>query len=119
MPQASIGAIAEHQTLLFIEDRNRCRQLVERAHVIDHLLFKIPSLRNVEVTYPYMHDGRMKSLTEVLKFYSNTTLNLPKALGGGKHSIALNSKERVDVVAFLMTLTDPAFLHHPAFQAPR
>ena len=89
------------------------------GQAVDHLLFKIPSLRNVEVTYPYMHDGRMKSLTEVLKFYSNTTLNLPKALGGGKHSIALNSKERVDVVAFLMTLTDPTFLHHPAFQAPR
>jgi len=40
-------------------------------------------------------------------------------LGGGQHVIVLNSKERVDVVAFLMTLTDPEFLHNPSFQEPR
>ena len=85
----------------------------------DEFLFKIPSLRNAEVTYPYMHDGRMKTLTEVVKYYSNRTLSLPKALGGGQHVIVLNSKERVDVVAFLMTLTDPIFLQNPSFQEPR
>ena len=85
----------------------------------DEFLFKIPSLRNAEVTYPYMHDGRMKTLTEVVKYYSDKTLTLPRALGGGQHVIALNSKERVDVVAFLMTLTDPVFLQNPSFQEPR
>ena len=85
----------------------------------DEFLFKVPSLRNAEVTYPYMHDGRMKTLTEVVKYYSDRTLLLPRALGGGQHTIALNSKERVDVVAFLMTLTDPGFLQNSAFQEPR
>lgn len=85
----------------------------------DEFLFKVPSLRNVEATYPYMHDGRMKTLTEVVKYYSDRTLLLPQALGGGQHTIALNSKERVDVVAFLMTLTDPGFLQNSAFQEPR
>jgi len=85
----------------------------------DRLLFKIPSLRNVEVTYPYMHDGRMKTLPEVVKYYSDKALSLPISLGGGQHVIALNSKERVDVVAFLMTLTDPSFLQNSAFQEPR
>jgi cytochrome c peroxidase len=66
-----------------------------------------------------MHDGRMKTLTEVVKYYSDRTLLLPKALGGGQHVIVLNSKERVDVVAFLMTLTDPRFLQNPSFQEPR
>jgi cytochrome c peroxidase len=85
----------------------------------DEFLFKIPSLRNVEVTYPYMHDGRMKTLTEVVKFYGDRTLTLPRGLGGGQHVIALDSKERVDVVAFLLTLTDPGFLQNPSFQEPR
>jgi cytochrome c peroxidase len=85
----------------------------------DEFFFKIPSLRNVEVTYPYMHDGRMKTLTEVVKYYSDRTLLLPKSLGGGQHVIALDSKERVDVVAFLMTLTDLGFLQNPSFQEPR
>ncbi len=85
----------------------------------DDFLFKIPSLRNVEVTYPYMHDGRMKTLTEVVKYYSDQTLELPKTLGGGQKTIRLDSKERVDVVAFLMTLTDPDFLQNPSFQEPR
>ena len=85
----------------------------------DEFLFKIPTLRNVEVTYPYMHDGRMKTLTEVVKFYADRTLTLPRGLGGGQHVIALDSKERVDVVAFLLTLTDPGFLQNPSFQEPR
>jgi cytochrome c peroxidase len=85
----------------------------------DYFLFKIPSLRNVEATYPYMHDGRMKTLTEVVKYYSDRTLLLPKVLGGGQHVIVLNSKERVDLLAFLMTLTDPGFLQNPSFQEPR
>jgi len=36
----------------------------------DSLLFKVPTLRNIEFTYPYMHDGRFKSLTEVVKHYN-------------------------------------------------
>jgi cytochrome c peroxidase len=66
-----------------------------------------------------MHDGRMKTLTEVVKFYGDRTLTLPRGLGGGQHVIALDSKERVDVVAFLLTLTDPGFLQNPSFQEPR
>ncbi|MES2799718.1 MAG: cytochrome c peroxidase [Bacteroidota bacterium] len=70
--------------------------------------FKVPSLRNVAITFPYMHDGKLKSFEEVLKNYES----------GGKGSrnqsalinkFTLTSKERNDLIAFLNTLTDSKF----------
>jgi cytochrome c peroxidase len=76
----------------------------------DSLKFKIPSLRNVEFTYPYMHDGRFKKLSDVLNHYtkgphhSNT---LAKEL---REPLMLSSNEKVDVIAFLLTLSDKEFI---------
>ncbi|MFN0035749.1 MAG: cytochrome-c peroxidase, partial [Saprospiraceae bacterium] len=77
----------------------------------DSLRFKVPTLRNVEFSYPYMHDGRFRKLRDVVQHYATTT-----ALG---RKIELSATEKVDLVAFLLTLTDREFLFNPAFGFPR
>jgi cytochrome c peroxidase len=84
----------------------------------DEYKFKVPSLRNVETTYPYMHDGRFKNQKEVLNHYSmgnyfgNTfDKNLEK-------TVALSESEKVKLIAFLKTLTDPTFLRDRRFADP-
>ena len=79
--------------------------------------FKSPSLRNVEVTGPYMHDGRFTTLDEVLEHYST---------GGKKHPnkdirvqpLNLTASEKAALLAFMKTLTDPHFLKDPRFSDP-
>jgi cytochrome c peroxidase len=80
----------------------------------DSLQFKVPSLRNCQFTAPYMHDGRFKTLTEVVKHYNTLTTNslLPKQL---QTPLNLSDNERVDLVAFLKTLSDPEFLFNPNY----
>jgi cytochrome c peroxidase len=75
--------------------------------------FAVPSLRNVALTGPYMHDGRFKTLEEAVAHYCNgvkrsATLdpNLAKHPGGG---VPLSTAEQKSLVAFLKTLTDPRF----------
>jgi len=85
----------------------------------DAQLFKVPTLRNVEFSYPYMHDGRFEQLSEVLKHYvqgieENTTLSTE--LKGG---VVLKHEEQIDLIAFLLTLTDKEFLFNPQFSFPR
>lgn len=85
----------------------------------DSFLFKIPTLRNIEFSYPYMHDGRFKTIGQVLKHYSSGVANsgtLSPSLRGG---IKLSSDERVELTAFLLTLTDKAFLFNTAFSYPK
>lgn len=81
---------------------------------VDSLRFKVPSLRNCQFTAPYMHDGRFKTLTEVVKHYNTLTTNslLSKQL---QTPLQLSDNERVDLVAFLKTLSDPEFLFNPKY----
>lgn len=84
----------------------------------DSLFFKTPSLRNIEYTYPYMHDGRFRKLSEVIHHYSDGhAFNslVDDRLRGGIH---LSEKEEVDLIAFLLTLTDREFLFAPEHQYP-
>ncbi len=77
--------------------------------------FKVPSLRNVEVTFPYMHDGSIKTLEKVLDHYSSGVKNSPTLdplLAGG---IPLTPQEKTDLVKFLKSLTDHTFLSNPDF----
>ncbi len=90
--------------------------------IYDNGKFKIPSLRNVALTAPYMHDGRFKTLKEVLDFYSegvkpniNIDSKMEYAHQGGVH---LSSDEKRKIIAFLMTLTDSAFISDPTFSNP-
>jgi len=91
--------------------------------------FRAPSLRNVEVTAPYMHDGSVATLEEVLDFYAAGGRNLTNGphAGDGRVNpnkselisrIDLTEQDKTDLVAFLKTLTDHEFLTHPKFSDP-
>ena len=88
----------------------------------DRYKFRVPSLRNVAVTGPYMHDGRFYTLEAVLDHYDKgvqTTPNLDPLLNkDGKRGIALSTDEKRQVVAFLKTLTDDTFLKDKRFSTP-
>ena len=76
--------------------------------------FKVPSLRNIEFTAPYMHDGSLATLEEVLEHYaSGGQLHQNRDLLMG--NISLDSLEQQDILAFLKTLSDPSFLTNPDY----
>jgi cytochrome c peroxidase len=91
--------------------------------------FKAPSLRNVAVTAPYMHDGSIATLSEVLDHYAaggRTIEDGPYAGNGSGNPLksnlirgfTLSAEERVDVLAFLESLTDEEFLNDERFANP-
>lgn len=85
----------------------------------DDYLFKVPSLRNVEVTYPYMHDGRFSKLMHVLNHYrdvdeTHKTKDIKLAAIGD-----LSDSDKVELIAFLRTLTDRTFLYDRRFMMPQ
>ncbi len=84
--------------------------------------FRTPTLRNIEVTGPYMHDGRFDSLDQVLDHYADgvhRSPNLDPLLGVlDPPGVRLDEQERDDLVAFLRTLTDVEFLTNPDFRPP-
>ncbi|MCB2377850.1 cytochrome-c peroxidase [Hymenobacter sp. BT635] len=80
--------------------------------------FKVPSLRNVAVTAPYMHDGRFPTLGAVLDHYGQGMVESATVDGllrqaDGKLGIPLTAEERQQLLAFLATLTDETFLQNP------
>ena len=88
-------------------------------NLIDSLKFKIPSLRNLTYSFPYMHDGRFSNLYQVLNHYANdikTSTYIDNRLQGG---IQLTENEKVDLIAFLLTLNDKEFMRNKKFQFPR
>ncbi|MBS1636010.1 MAG: c-type cytochrome [Bacteroidetes bacterium] len=77
----------------------------------DSLKFKVPSLRNCELSYPYMHDGRFRNLDMVLTHYTQgitISQNLSPAL---RKPVVMNDSEKKDLIAFLKTLTDKEFMY--------
>ncbi len=85
----------------------------------DSLLFKIPSLRNLSYTYPYMHDGRFNKLSQVINHYTNGIVQYPNLSKELKNPIQLTPNEKVDLVAFLLTLNDKEFVRNTNFQFPK
>ena len=86
----------------------------------DNGKFKSPSLRNLAFTAPYMHDGRFATLEEVINHYSqglkpSTTIDplMKQIAKGGVH---LSTKDKDDLKAFLLTLSDLEFVNNTAFQ---
>ena len=72
--------------------------------------FKVPGLRNVAMTAPYMHNGSFKSLRDVIDFYENPRKFVPEAIGTDsliKGGIKLTEKEKRQLEAYLRTLTSP------------
>jgi cytochrome c peroxidase len=99
-----------------LNDGGRIRQTRQK---IDSLKFKVPTLRNIEYTFPYMHDGRYKSLTEVMNHYSNST-NKNTFLNPKLKSVyKLSSNEKVDIIAFLLSLSDKQFLFDKRYAYPK
>ena len=87
----------------------------------DRAKFKIPSLRNVEYSFPYMHDGRFQTLAEVIDFYntggfpSATIDPNMKASGIGRN---WSIEQKQGLIDFLKTFSDPTFLTDTAFSNP-
>ncbi|MFC6268130.1 cytochrome-c peroxidase [Frigoriflavimonas asaccharolytica] len=86
---------------------------------LDLYKFKVPTLRNIQFTFPYMHDGRFKNLNEVILHY-NSTINKSESLSKElQKPMNFSDNERTELVAFLKTLTDKEFLYNPRFGFPR
>ena len=89
----------------------------------DKAAFKVPSLRNIAMTPPYMHDGRFTSLEEVIDHYNTGVKSSSTVDGLLFHSLEpgglqLTNQEKADLVAFLNTLTDPSFFTDNRFSSP-
>jgi cytochrome c peroxidase len=85
--------------------------------------FKTPTLRNVALTAPYMHDGRFQTLEEVVEHYNSTvrwstTLDPVMQTGDKKYGLGLSQINKDALVAFLKTFTDTSFTNDPEFSDP-
>jgi cytochrome c peroxidase len=87
--------------------------------------FKVPTLRNIELTAPYMHDGRFATLADVVDHYdmggveSSTVDPLMKHTAGSANpGLNLTAQEKLDLIAFLRTLTDQDFVNNTAYSHP-
>tara|TARA_R110002124_G_scaffold182489_8_gene349883 strand:- start:313 stop:1446 length:1134 start_codon:yes stop_codon:yes gene_type:complete len=111
-----------------IDDKGRSAITLNLA---DDYKFKVPSLRNVGLTAPYMHDGRYYTLEEVLDHYANNqnssmidiikitpTLDSLLYLNRDKPGIQINSSEKQAIIAFLKTLNDEQFTKDQRFVDP-
>ena len=95
----------------------------------DNGKFKTPTLINIALTGPYMHDGRFTTLDEVIDFYDHgvkvsptldifMTKNYPDLQQGDRRELGLTPQEKADLKAFLLTLTDSTMLTNPAYSSP-
>jgi cytochrome c peroxidase len=80
--------------------------------------FKSPSLRNVEFTAPYMHDGRLESLEKVIDHYSKEIKQHPNLGGQLRRRLNFTDGEKAALVAFLKTLSDRKFITDPKLSDP-
>ncbi len=118
-----------HKPPLFTDFSYRNNGLVEhyedngRARITgkqqDEATFKVPSLRNINVSKPYMHNGSIATLKEVVEHYNSGIIqhqNLDPSLQNG---ISLSTIEKQQLLSFLETLTDYKFLSNPNFSNPK
>jgi cytochrome c peroxidase len=85
--------------------------------------FKVPTLRNIANTAPYMHDSRFATLEQVVDFYSGniqqSSPNIDEHMPAFGAGLALSTQEKADLIAFLKTLSDQDFLTNQAFSEPK
>ena len=89
----------------------------------DRAVFKVPSLRNIALTAPYMHDGRFATLEEVIDHYNTGVKNSPTLHHSMEHNIQhgglqLNAQDKSDLIEFLKTLTDESLLTDERYSSP-
>lgn len=93
------------------------------GNVADKAKFKVPSLRNIALTAPYMHDGRFETLEEVVDHYNEhiqLSASIEPALiqvidNGG---LLLTDQDKIDLINFLHTLTDETFVNNQEYTSP-
>jgi cytochrome c peroxidase len=99
-----------HNIGVGVDDQGNLRDMgrySETKRNADKGAFKTPSLRNVALTPPYMHDGSLKTLKDVVDYYAghgNSNPNLDPAIS----AITLSGQDRQDLIAFLESLSSPA-----------
>lgn len=113
------NALQEAQTLNDFADKGRG---VVTGNQQQNGLFKTPTIRNAEVSGPFMHNGEFETLMEVIEFYSSGLKTSPNVdpmmeffFQGG---VQLTQSQKEDLHAFLLTLTDHEFLNNPDFSNP-
>lgn len=89
----------------------------------DNGKFKVPTLRNIEYSAPYMHDGRFSTLDQVIDFYSdqveeNSPNISPLMEFANQGGVGLTVPEKQQLKAFLKSLSDPEFINNPKFASP-
>lgn len=123
-----------HETAVFSGDEARNNGLIAgfpdlglgavTGNARDNGKFKVNSLRNVELTAPYMHDGSLGTLRQVIEFYNNGIRDNPnldnrlRVMGNRVRRMNLNGREIDALVAFLGTLTDESFINEEKFSNP-
>lgn len=86
--------------------------------------FKIPTLKNIVLTAPYMHDGRFQTLQQVIEHYNSGVKNHPnlspqlKDANGNPQQLNLSAEDKAALVAFLITLTDENLIHNVKWSDP-
>ena len=117
------GELVFHNTGLYDVDGHGAYPSIDRglfnitAQKSDMGRFRAPTLRNVAVTAPYMHDGSVATLEEAILHYA--TGGKPSPFRSDRvRGFLMSADERTDLVAFLQSLTDQRFLSNPAFAAP-
>jgi cytochrome c peroxidase len=87
----------------------------------DRAKFRTPTLRNIEFSSPYMHDGRFSTLEEVIDFYSDSvkfSSTLDPVMSANANSFNWTPLEKLQLLAFLKTLSDTSFINNPDFGTP-
>ncbi len=125
----AIGAPARHGEVLFFSEPLSCfrchggsnfsdsNELKDNGLLPEGGRFKAPTLRNIAVTAPYMHDGRLATLEAVIDHYAKGGTHSPKQ-DELIRGFELTPQDRADLVAFLQSLTDRQFLENPAYSNP-
>jgi len=98
-----------------LKDYGRMKITADSA---DSLKFKVPSLRNVALSFPYMHDGRFYTFDQVLQHYTTRLVKSPGLDPLLTNMITLSAADKVNIKAFLKTLTDSAFVKDKRFAQP-
>lgn len=126
-PQGGFGCAGCHATVAQVTDRAFNIGLDSNTpdEGAGNGEFKVPSLRNIEVSAPYMHDGRFATLAEVIEHYNSGVQDHPNLAQQLRHPatnqpvrLNMSNQEKQQLEAFLNTLTDDVFLNSDLFSDP-
>ena len=97
----------------YLNDYGRMRITGDKK---DSLKFKVPSLRNIILTFPYMHDGRYYTIGQAIDHYRTGIITTQPTLDSLlKNRIAISNAEKNNLIYFLYTLTDTALVKNPRY----